>query len=161
MGGHAVAKIYQENSLNIKSKGNTDVGKEELLTRADLVSNHLILGLLKRFPAMNVSELKLKNTTNFGLRRVLNQHYTCQGFYIFLHFRWLQKRKTNTCPSPRSKNIVMITMIFGSMFAVPWKKSPLKNMISLGCQYGLTHWMRHKSLLVFLLFLKFYTLKFF
>jgi hypothetical protein len=55
MGGHAVKKIYDENVLNIQQKGQTDVGKAELLTKADLVSNHLMLELLQRFPGMTVS----------------------------------------------------------------------------------------------------------
>jgi len=55
MGGHAVKKIYEESGLNIKEKGQTDVGKAELLTKADLVSNHLMLGLLQRFPGMTVT----------------------------------------------------------------------------------------------------------
>ena len=59
MGGHAVKKIYEESGLNIKEKGQTDVGKAELLTKADLVSNHLMLGLLQRFPGMTVSSLVL------------------------------------------------------------------------------------------------------
>uniref|UniRef100_A0A914C6Q2 inositol-phosphate phosphatase n=1 Tax=Acrobeloides nanus TaxID=290746 RepID=A0A914C6Q2_9BILA len=76
MGGHAVAKIYQENSLNIKSKGNTDVGKEELLTRADLVSNHLILGLLKRFPAMNVvTEEKNEHMSESEVEKYRDDNY--------------------------------------------------------------------------------------
>ncbi|KAE9555181.1 hypothetical protein FO519_001605 [Halicephalobus sp. NKZ332] len=55
MGGHAVKKIHEENTLNIKEKGQTDVGKAELLTKADLVSNHLMLGLLQRFPGLTVT----------------------------------------------------------------------------------------------------------
>ena len=55
MGGHAVKKIFDENQLNIQEKGQTDVGKAELLTKADLISNHLMLGLLQRFPGMTVS----------------------------------------------------------------------------------------------------------
>jgi len=54
MGGHAVSKIFKENQLNIKAKGLTDEGKAELLTKADLVSNHLMLGLLRRFPLLKV-----------------------------------------------------------------------------------------------------------
>lgn len=54
MGGHAVKKIYDENLLNIQEKGKTDEGKTELLTKADLISNHLMTGLLQRFPGMTV-----------------------------------------------------------------------------------------------------------
>lgn len=54
MGGHAVVKIYKENNLNIQTKGETDEGKSELLTKADLISNHLMIQHLKRFPLLNV-----------------------------------------------------------------------------------------------------------
>lgn len=54
MGGHAVRKVYEENNLNIRKKGETDVGKAELLTKADLVSNHLIMDLIRRFPLLKV-----------------------------------------------------------------------------------------------------------
>uniref|UniRef100_A0AC35G8U0 Uncharacterized protein n=1 Tax=Panagrolaimus sp. PS1159 TaxID=55785 RepID=A0AC35G8U0_9BILA len=55
MGGHAVKKIYDKNALNIQLKGQIDVGKEELLAKADLVSNHLILDLLQRFSALGMT----------------------------------------------------------------------------------------------------------
>lgn len=54
IGASAVAKVYSEHDLKIKAKGWTDEGKAELLTRADLVSNHLIMELLRRYPLMNV-----------------------------------------------------------------------------------------------------------
>jgi len=54
IGGSAVVKVYSEHNLSIKEKGLTDEGKAELLTKADLVSNHLIMDLLKRYPLMNV-----------------------------------------------------------------------------------------------------------
>lgn len=54
MGGHAVVKIYKENKLNIQTKGETDEGKSELLTKADLISNHLMIQHLKRFPLLKV-----------------------------------------------------------------------------------------------------------
>jgi predicted nucleotidyltransferase len=41
IGGSAVAKVHAEHKLQIKAKGLTDEGKEELLTKADLVSNHV------------------------------------------------------------------------------------------------------------------------
>lgn len=61
-----MAKIYSESNLNIRKKGDTDVGKAELLTKADLVSNHLILGLLKRFPLVNVKNRLLNDLTFFS-----------------------------------------------------------------------------------------------
>ncbi|ULU13478.1 hypothetical protein L3Y34_016171 [Caenorhabditis briggsae] len=54
MGGHAVMKVHEEKSLNAAAKGQTDEGKEELLTRADLISNHLILDILQRFPQLKI-----------------------------------------------------------------------------------------------------------
>ncbi|CAD6184682.1 unnamed protein product [Caenorhabditis auriculariae] len=54
MGGHAVKKVHEENALNIEAKGLTDEGKEELLTKADIISNSLILDLLQRFPKLKV-----------------------------------------------------------------------------------------------------------
>ncbi|CAI5437822.1 unnamed protein product [Caenorhabditis angaria] len=54
MGGHAVQQIHDEKSLKIAAKGLTDEGKEELLTRADLISNHLIMDILQRFPRLNI-----------------------------------------------------------------------------------------------------------
>jgi len=55
MGGQAVALIQKEGgSIGIETKGNTDVGKAELLTKADLVSNHLMVGLLRRLPLLDV-----------------------------------------------------------------------------------------------------------
>uniref|UniRef100_A0A1I7T736 inositol-phosphate phosphatase n=2 Tax=Caenorhabditis tropicalis TaxID=1561998 RepID=A0A1I7T736_9PELO len=54
MGGHAVMKVDEEKNLNAAAKGLTDEGKEELLTRADLISNHLILDILQRFPQLKI-----------------------------------------------------------------------------------------------------------
>ncbi|KAK6728075.1 hypothetical protein RB195_005621 [Necator americanus] len=54
MGGYAVRKIHEENKLNIAQKGLTDEGKAELLTKADLVSNYLILDVLQRFPRLKI-----------------------------------------------------------------------------------------------------------
>ncbi|KAK6050719.1 hypothetical protein COOONC_11776 [Cooperia oncophora] len=54
MGGYAVRKIHEENALNIAQKGLTDEGKAELLTKADLVSNFLILDVLQRFPRLKI-----------------------------------------------------------------------------------------------------------
>ncbi|KAJ1352824.1 hypothetical protein KIN20_009243 [Parelaphostrongylus tenuis] len=54
IGGYAVWKIREENALYIAEKGLTDEGKAELLTKADLVSNFLILDVLKRFPRLKI-----------------------------------------------------------------------------------------------------------
>lgn len=61
VGGNAITKIYSENNLTIMQKSITDVGKMELMTKADLVSNYLILGLLQRFPLIKVFFLKFYN----------------------------------------------------------------------------------------------------
>ncbi len=53
--------------LHISKKGLTDEGKDELLTKADLISNYLILDVLQRFPKLKV-DLKiriLKSKLNF------------------------------------------------------------------------------------------------
>jgi hypothetical protein len=58
MGGHAVSRIYSETSngnMQIKEKQRRlDVGRAELLTRADLISNSLMLDILQRFPLLKV-----------------------------------------------------------------------------------------------------------
>ncbi|KAF8367534.1 gpap-1 [Pristionchus pacificus] len=54
MGGHAVAAIHKANKLAIQQKGLTDEGKAELLTKADLVSNKLILDVLRRFMGLKI-----------------------------------------------------------------------------------------------------------
>uniref|UniRef100_A0A1I7XMN5 inositol-phosphate phosphatase n=1 Tax=Heterorhabditis bacteriophora TaxID=37862 RepID=A0A1I7XMN5_HETBA len=41
-------------ALNIEQKGLTDEGKAELLTKADLVSNFLIMDVLQRFPKLKI-----------------------------------------------------------------------------------------------------------
>uniref|UniRef100_A0A915D7V1 inositol-phosphate phosphatase n=1 Tax=Ditylenchus dipsaci TaxID=166011 RepID=A0A915D7V1_9BILA len=84
MGGHAVVKIYNENNLNIKSKGETDVGKSELLTKADLVSNHLMLGLLQRFPLLKViTEEKTESMSESSVEEFRDDNYNV----------WLNVRK--------------------------------------------------------------------
>lgn len=45
--------------LSIQQKGLTDEGKAELMTKADLVSNKLILDVLKRFMGLKVRELRI------------------------------------------------------------------------------------------------------
>lgn len=57
-GGHAIIEIFEENSLEIVRKSKTDEGKDELLTRADLTSNFIILKMLERlgvkvYPLLN------------------------------------------------------------------------------------------------------------
>jgi hypothetical protein len=56
MGGSAVSRIYAENKINMEiyQKGQMDVGRTELLTKADLISNTLILQLLRRFSLLKV-----------------------------------------------------------------------------------------------------------
>lgn len=54
IGGYAVRKIREEDVLHTAQKSLTDEGKAELLTKADLVSNFLILDVLKRFPRLKV-----------------------------------------------------------------------------------------------------------
>lgn len=71
MGGHAVRKVYEENDLKVREKGGTDVGKAELLTKADLVSNHLIMDLIHRFPLLKacLSNQPTVRTSHLGSHR--------------------------------------------------------------------------------------------
>lgn len=55
IGGRAVAKVNEERSLSIIRKGKTAEGKDEFLTKADLVSDFLILDTFRRFPGIHVS----------------------------------------------------------------------------------------------------------
>jgi hypothetical protein len=55
MGGNAVARIHAEKGdLSIREKGAMDVGRAELLTKADETSNLLMLELLNRIPLLRV-----------------------------------------------------------------------------------------------------------
>ncbi|KAM3715788.1 Inositol monophosphatase [Dirofilaria immitis] len=54
LGGHAILDINDEQKLITFKKTETDVGKPELLTRADLLSNQLIINVLKRYPGIKV-----------------------------------------------------------------------------------------------------------
>uniref|UniRef100_A0A183C1W9 inositol-phosphate phosphatase n=1 Tax=Globodera pallida TaxID=36090 RepID=A0A183C1W9_GLOPA len=55
MGGHAIVRTFAENKkLRIVEKSQMDVGRPELLTKADLISNYLMLSLLRRFPLLKV-----------------------------------------------------------------------------------------------------------
>lgn len=76
MGGHAVMKINEEKNLNAAAKGLTDEGKEELLTRADLISNHLILDILQRFPQLQiVSEEKASDFSDREVEPYRSDNY--------------------------------------------------------------------------------------
>lgn len=54
LGGRAILGISDEKKLNAFKKAETDVGKAELLTSADLLSNQLIINVLKRYPGLRV-----------------------------------------------------------------------------------------------------------
>uniref|UniRef100_A0A1I8BYA2 inositol-phosphate phosphatase n=1 Tax=Meloidogyne hapla TaxID=6305 RepID=A0A1I8BYA2_MELHA len=58
MGGIAISRIYSETNngkMQIYEKRvRMDVGRPELLTRADLISNALMLELLRRFPLLKI-----------------------------------------------------------------------------------------------------------
>ncbi|PAV75042.1 hypothetical protein WR25_06366 [Diploscapter pachys] len=77
MGGRAVKKIHEESGLHISKKGLTDEGKDELLTKADLVSNYLILDVLQRFPKLKiVSEEKDSKVTEQEASRYRDDQYS-------------------------------------------------------------------------------------
>uniref|UniRef100_A0A0N5AL40 inositol-phosphate phosphatase n=1 Tax=Syphacia muris TaxID=451379 RepID=A0A0N5AL40_9BILA len=54
VGGNGVIKVSEERNLTIKLKGKTQEGANDYLTRADLVSNHLILDVLRRYPGLTI-----------------------------------------------------------------------------------------------------------
>ncbi|KAL3093085.1 hypothetical protein niasHT_022535 [Heterodera trifolii] len=55
MGGHAIVRTFmEEKQIPFYEKGQMDVGRAELLTKADLISNQLMLTLLGRFPFLKV-----------------------------------------------------------------------------------------------------------
>ncbi|KAI1731660.1 inositol monophosphatase family domain-containing protein [Ditylenchus destructor] len=76
LASRAVVKIFNERNLNVRSKGETDVGKAELLTQADLVSNHLMLGLLRRFPLLKViTEEKSETLSDASVEKYREDNY--------------------------------------------------------------------------------------
>jgi inositol monophosphatase 3 len=85
MGGHAVKKIYDENALNIQLKGQTDVGKAELLTKADLVSNHLILDLLQRFSALGMTIISEEKASAMSEEEV--SKYRDDNYQLWLDYK--------------------------------------------------------------------------
>lgn len=54
LGGRAILDVNSERQLGILKKGETKEGKDELLTRADLLSNQLIFNVLERYPGLRV-----------------------------------------------------------------------------------------------------------
>ncbi|EJW85875.1 inositol monophosphatase [Wuchereria bancrofti] len=54
LGGRAILDVNDGKKLNAFKKAETDVGKPELLTRADLLSNQLIINVLKRYPGLRI-----------------------------------------------------------------------------------------------------------
>lgn len=54
IGGHAIRSIYDTHNFKILNKAGIDAGKSEVLTKADLISNHLMIGFLRRFPLLRV-----------------------------------------------------------------------------------------------------------
>lgn len=54
MGGYGIVNVHGEGKLTIMSKGKTAEGANDVLTKADLVSNQIILDVLGRYPGLNV-----------------------------------------------------------------------------------------------------------
>lgn len=70
LGGRAVLDVNSERQLGILSKGETKEGKDELLTRADLLSNQLIFNVLERYPGLRiVSEEKDRTLSLFDYEK--------------------------------------------------------------------------------------------
>uniref|UniRef100_A0A915Q6Q1 inositol-phosphate phosphatase n=1 Tax=Setaria digitata TaxID=48799 RepID=A0A915Q6Q1_9BILA len=55
LGGRAVVDTNDEQKFSVFKKTETNVGKAELLTKADLLSNQLIIGVLQRYPGLKVT----------------------------------------------------------------------------------------------------------
>ncbi|EFO19605.2 hypothetical protein LOAG_08887 [Loa loa] len=69
LGGRAILDVNDEEKLNTFKKAETDVGKPELLTRADLLSNQLVMSVLGRYPGLRIiSEEKgeMINIVDYG-----------------------------------------------------------------------------------------------
>uniref|UniRef100_A0A0R3RZS6 inositol-phosphate phosphatase n=1 Tax=Elaeophora elaphi TaxID=1147741 RepID=A0A0R3RZS6_9BILA len=62
LGGLAVIDVNTEQKLNAVKKGETDVGKAELLTAADLLSNQLIINVLRRYPGLKIISEEKEDT---------------------------------------------------------------------------------------------------
>ena len=54
VGGKAVQSVNEGRNLDVVTKGKTAEGADELLTKADLISNRVMLNVLKKFPGLNV-----------------------------------------------------------------------------------------------------------
>lgn len=57
LGANAILDVNNGRKLNAFKKAEMDVGKAELLTTADLLSNQLIINVLKRYPGLRVKFL--------------------------------------------------------------------------------------------------------
>uniref|UniRef100_A0A915IK82 inositol-phosphate phosphatase n=1 Tax=Romanomermis culicivorax TaxID=13658 RepID=A0A915IK82_ROMCU len=55
IGGSAIIKVHKGKSFWKRVKSKTDVGIDEFVTNADIISHQLILESLKRAPGLNVS----------------------------------------------------------------------------------------------------------
>ncbi|VDK48858.1 unnamed protein product [Anisakis simplex] len=83
IGGRAIVKINEENALGVLSKGKTAEGKDELLTKADLVSNYLILDTFRRFPGIQV----VSEETDSQLTDADVEKYRVDNYEVWLAVR--------------------------------------------------------------------------
>ncbi|VIO95783.1 Inositol monophosphatase family protein [Brugia malayi] len=74
LGGRAILDVSDGGKLNAFKKAETDVGKPELLTRADLLSNQLIINVLKRYPGLRIiSEEKEEKLNALDYEKYMSQ----------------------------------------------------------------------------------------
>lgn len=94
-GGKAVMFVNEERKLEIVKKGKTVEGADDLLTKADLASNYMILNVLQRFPGLNViTEEKRSELSQAEIEKYQTDNYRL-GLSIKAILQSLPSRKVN------------------------------------------------------------------
>uniref|UniRef100_F1LAR7 inositol-phosphate phosphatase n=1 Tax=Ascaris suum TaxID=6253 RepID=F1LAR7_ASCSU len=83
VGGRAIARVNEERSLGIIRRGKTAEGKDEFVTKADLVSNFLILDAFRRFPGIQV----ITEEKNSEVKDSDVQRYRADSYELWLSVR--------------------------------------------------------------------------
>uniref|UniRef100_A0A0M3IWV0 inositol-phosphate phosphatase n=1 Tax=Ascaris lumbricoides TaxID=6252 RepID=A0A0M3IWV0_ASCLU len=83
VGGRAIARVNEERSLGIIKRGKTAEGKDEFVTKADLVSNFLILDAFRRFPGIQV----ITEEKNSEVKDSDVQRYRADSYELWLSVR--------------------------------------------------------------------------
>jgi len=97
MGGHAIRQLHEERLMDKAVKGQTDEGKDEYLTKADLVSNHLIMEVLQRYPALHV--ISEERQSDFLPTEREADKYRSDNYKLWLGFRDIVAK----LPNPKRK----------------------------------------------------------